>query len=67
MFGSGRVIADPEQMLRTLVHELRSSGWRPSAARLERVSKRIDFIAMRRRLEREAKLGVNRSRAPWSV
>lgn len=64
VFRAEHVIRDPAQMLWTMVRELRACGWSPSAARLERIGKRINFIAMRRRLEREAKFGVRSRRCP---
>jgi len=64
VFRAEHVIRDPAPMLRTMVRELRACGWSPSAARLERVGKRISFIAMRRRLEREAKFGTRSRRCP---
>jgi hypothetical protein len=58
VFRSDRVIADPAAMLWQLAGQLRSRGWSPSPERRERTRKRINFIAMQRRLERERKFGV---------
>lgn len=53
VFRAEAVLGDPAQMLNHLVWELRRRGWDPGAMRLERIRKRINYIAKQRRLERE--------------
>lgn len=63
VFRSDAVIRDPAQMLTQLMYELRRRGWRPNAYRAERCRRRIRYIAMMRRLEREHK-GLTTATAP---
>jgi very-short-patch-repair endonuclease len=58
VFQAPRVIADPAAMLWQVTGQLQTRGWSPQPERLERVRKRINFIAALRRREREVKFGV---------
>jgi hypothetical protein len=59
VFRAGAVLADPASMLHQLMYELGRSGWNPGPGQLARTNKRVNYIAMQRRLERERKFGVS--------
>jgi very-short-patch-repair endonuclease len=58
VFQAPRVLADPAAMLWQVAGQLQTRGWRPPPERLERIRKRINFIAALRRREREVKFGA---------
>lgn len=53
VFRADSVLTDPAPMLRQVLVALERRGFVPSMARRERILKRINYIAMQRRLERE--------------